>query len=305
MPHSLVVNFMPKTSIYPEYLTGRHIHALFLTLVSSVDKELGDRLHGEKANKGFGLSPILVMGNGASVIGNRSLGMGKPKPIRKTQSPITNHQSPNYQSLITNHQLPIPPSTPCWWRISLLDEVLFSKLTGLWLNLNPDRAFHLGSADLYITSILGSPQSSQPWSNFATYQQIYDRASETERNITFHLATPTAFRQGKFDSPLPTRDNVFKSLCDRWNTYSEIQINPEIIECIFTSRFDIKTEVVKNYDTHSFIGCVGEIGYRILGDASPETIKQINALADFAMFAGIGRKTTMGMGMVRRVIGNW
>jgi len=58
MPHSLVVNFMPKTPIYPEFLTGRHIHALFLTLVSSVDKELGDRLHAEKANKGFSLSPI-------------------------------------------------------------------------------------------------------------------------------------------------------------------------------------------------------------------------------------------------------
>jgi CRISPR-associated endoribonuclease Cas6 len=284
MPHSLVVNFMPKTPIYPEYLTGRHIHALFLTLVSSVDKELGDRLHGEKANKGFGLSPIVVVDG------------SKPK---------LKMRSANYELRITNYQSLIPPSSQCWWRISLLDEVLFSKLTGLWLNLNPDRAFHLGSADLYITSILGTPQSSQPWSNFATYQQIYDRASETERNITFHLATPTAFRQGKYDSPLPTRDNVFKSLCDRWNTYSEVPIDPEIIEYIFPSRFDIKTEVVKNYDTHSFIGCIGEIGYRILGDVEPLVIKQINALADFAIFSGIGRKTTMGMGMVRRVIGNW
>ena len=287
MPHSLVVNFMPKTPIYPEFLTGRHIHALFLTLVSSVDKELGDRLHGEKANKGFGLSPIQL-----AVSYDRNL--NKPQ-LKKAKS-----QQLKAKSLSWHHQ-EISPSTPCWWRITLLDEVLFSKLTGLWLNLNPDRAFHLGSADLYITSILGTPQSSQPWSNFATYQQIFDRASETERNITFHLATPTAFRQGKYDSPLPTRDNVFKSLCDRWNTYSEIPINPEIIEYIFPSRFEIKTEVVKNYDTHSFIGCVGEIGYRILGDASPETIKQINALADFAMFAGIGRKTTMGMGIARRV----
>jgi CRISPR-associated endoribonuclease Cas6 len=278
---------MPKTPIYPEYLTGRHIHALFLTLVSSVDKELGDRLHGEKANKGFGLSPI-------------QLAVSYDRNLNKPQLKKANSQQLKAKSLSWHHQ-EISPSTPCWWRISLLDEVLFSKLTGLWLNLNPDRAFHLGSADLYITSILGTPQSSQPWSNFATYQQIFDRASETERNITFHLATPTAFRQGKYDSPLPTRDNVFKSLCDRWNTYSEIPISPEIIEYIFPSRFEIKTEVVKNYDTHSFIGCVGEIGYRILGDASPETIKQINALADFAMFAGIGRKTTMGMGIARRV----
>ncbi len=288
MPHSLVVNFMPKTPIYPEYLTGRHIHALFLTLVSSVDKELGDRLHIEKANKGFSLSPIQQL----AFSGNSS---NRPNLKR------VNSQSPKPKSLCWHYQQDISTSTPCWWRITLLDEVLFSKLTGLWLNLNPDRAFHLGSADLYITSILGTPQSSQPWSNFATYQQIYDRASDSDRNITFHLATPTAFRQGKFDSPLPTRDHVFKSLCDRWNTYSEIQINSEIIEYIFPSRFDIKTEVVKNYDTHSFIGCVGEIGYRILGDASPETIKQINALADFAMFAGIGRKTTMGMGMAKRL----
>ena len=305
MPHSLVVNFMPKTPIYPEYLTGRHIHALFLTLVSSVDQELGDRLHQEKANKGFGLSPISVMGNGSLVMGKRSMSNASNKPKIKSpnhQSPITNHQFP------INYHLPksyIQSSTPCWWRITLLDEVLFSKLTGLWLNLNPDRLFHLGSADLYITSILGTPQSSQPWTNFATYQQIYDRASETERNITFHLATPTAFRQGKYDSPLPTRDNVFKSLCDRWNTYSEIQIPSEIIEPIFPSRFDIKTEVVTNYDKHHFIGCIGEIGYRILGEVEPEVVKQINALADFAMFAGIGRKTTMGMGMARRVMGDW
>lgn len=290
MPHSLVVNFMPKTPIYPEYLTGRHIHALFLTLVSSVDQELGDRLHGEKANKGFGLSPI------------QQLAFSSENNFQKPQLKRANSQQLKAKSLSWDYKREIPSSTPCWWRITLLDEVLFSKLTGLWLNLNPDRLFHLGSADLYITSILGTPQSSQPWTNFATYQQIYDRASDSDRNINFHLATPTAFRQGKYDSPLPTRDNVFRSLCDRWNTYSEIQINHEIIEYIFPSRFDIRTETVKNYDTHTFIGCIGEIGYRILGDISPEGIKHINALADFAMFTGIGRKTTMGMGMARRLL---
>ncbi|MCY7334076.1 MAG: CRISPR-associated endoribonuclease Cas6 [Pseudanabaena sp. CAN_BIN31] len=289
MPHSLVVNFIPKTPIYPEYLTGRHIHALFLTLVSSVDQELGDRLHGEKANKGFGLSPI------------QRLAFSPENSFQKPQLKRANSQQLTAKSLSWDYKREIQSSTPCWWRITLLDEVLFSKLTGLWLNLNPDRLFHLGSADLYITSILGTPQSSQPWTNFVTYQQIYDRASDCDRNITFHLATPTAFRQGKYDSPLPTRDNVFKSLCDRWNTYSEMQINHEILESIFPSRFDIRTEVVANYDKHHFIGCIGEVGYRILGDVAPEVVKQINALADFAMFAGIGRKTTMGMGMAKRL----
>ncbi|MFN5966360.1 MAG: CRISPR-associated endoribonuclease Cas6, partial [Pseudanabaena sp.] len=111
MPHSLVVNFMPKTPIYPEYLTGRHIHALFLTLVSSVDKELGDRLHGEKANKGFGLSPI-------------QLAVSYDRNLNKPQLKKANSQQLKAKSLSWHHQ-EISPSTPCWWRITLLDEVLF------------------------------------------------------------------------------------------------------------------------------------------------------------------------------------
>ncbi len=57
MPHSLVLNLLPQSPIPPQFLTGRHLHALFLTLVSSVDKELGDRLHDSTADKAFTLSP--------------------------------------------------------------------------------------------------------------------------------------------------------------------------------------------------------------------------------------------------------
>ncbi|XHX78541.1 MAG: hypothetical protein RBJ76_00960 [Stenomitos frigidus ULC029] len=42
MPHSLVLNLLPATPIPPGYLTGKHLHALFLTLVSSVDRALGE-----------------------------------------------------------------------------------------------------------------------------------------------------------------------------------------------------------------------------------------------------------------------
>ncbi|HEY9729049.1 MAG TPA: CRISPR system precrRNA processing endoribonuclease RAMP protein Cas6, partial [Chroococcales cyanobacterium] len=45
----------------------------------------------------------------------------------------------------------------------------------------------------------------------------------------------------------------------------------------------------------------GAMNFRILGDVEPLVIKQINALADFALYSGVGRKTTMGMGMLRRL----
>ena len=37
MTHGLVLNLIPRSPIYPDFLTGRHIHALFLTIVSAVN----------------------------------------------------------------------------------------------------------------------------------------------------------------------------------------------------------------------------------------------------------------------------
>ncbi|MEH2035776.1 CRISPR-associated endoribonuclease Cas6 [Nostoc sp.] len=275
MPHSLVLNLLPQSPIPPQYLTGRHLHALFLTLVSSVDSTLGDRLHDSTADKAFTLSPLQI--NSPLLKG----GKGGSK-------------------LQYSHQQPIPAGTPCWWRISLLDDTLFGKLTQLWLNLNPNRPWHLGPADLYITSIQGTPQSIQPWANATTYAQLYEEASDCNSSINLTFSTPTAFRQGQYDTTLPTRESVFNSLLSRWNKYSGIEFTQIAIESIFPSFVNIHTEIL--VDSRSkFIGIIGEVTYKILGAVEPIKIKQINALADFALYAGIGRKTTMGMGMTRRL----
>ncbi|MBD2344241.1 CRISPR-associated endoribonuclease Cas6 [Anabaena subtropica] len=272
MPHSLVLNLLPQSPIPPQYLTGRHLHALFLTLVSSVDRELGDRLHDSDADKAFTLSPLQI----AFTRGSKG------------------------SQLQYFHQQQISAGTPCWWRISLLDDTLFSQLTQLWLNLNPDHPWHLGPANLYITSIQGTPQSTQPWANATTYAQLYEQASESDRTFNFSFATPTAFRQGKFDTTLPTRECVFNSLLSRWHKYSGIEFSQIAIESIFPSFLNIHTEILAD-SRSKFIGILGQVNYRILGDVEPIQIKQINALANFALYAGVGRKTTMGMGMMRRL----
>lgn len=276
MPYSLVLNLLPTSPIPPQFLAGRHLHALFLTLVSSVDKELGSYLHDQKTEKAFTLSPLQVPQMGHS-------------KIRRG-----NH------ALQWEHKQVIPAGTPTWWRISLLDDTLFSNLTQLWLNLNPAHPWHLGPADLKITTILGTPQSTQPWANFCTYEHLYEQASDSDRQISFAFCTPTTFRQREYDSALPTRDSVFNSLLKRWKTYSNIEIVEPINEAIFPSFFDIRTEIIAEQRS-KFIGCIGNITYRILTDVEPIIIKQINALADFAIYSGIGRKTPMGMGMVRRL----
>ncbi len=276
MPHSLVLNLLPQSPIPPQFLTGRHLHALFLTLVSSVDRDLGDYLHESKADKPFTLSPL-------QVVRNRNSGI----------------RSQNH-TLQWEHTKPIAAGTPCWWRISLLDDTLFGKLTQLWLNLNPNHPWHLGPADLHITSILGTPQSTQPWANAISYAQLYEQSSDSDCQIDFFFSTPTAFRQSQHDCALPTRELVFNSLMKRWNQYSGIELAKNLLEPIFPSFFNIRTEIVAD-SRSKFIGCVGAMNFRIMGDVDSLTIKQINALANFALYSGVGRKTTMGMGMVRRL----
>ncbi|NER78285.1 MAG: CRISPR-associated endoribonuclease Cas6, partial [Leptolyngbya sp. SIO1D8] len=202
---------------------------------------------------------------------------------------------------------------PCWWRISLLEDRLFSQLNQLWLNLNPQHPWHLGPANLHITSILGTPQSTQPWANFCNYEQLYEQASEQERKLTLQFCTPTAFRQRKYDCALPTPSLVFGSLLRRWNHYSGQEFPSDILEAVQPSYFGIHTEVVTDprsqfqhtgattHPCNQFIGCVGKVTYQILGKPSPIAIKQLNTLADFAFYAGVGRKATMGMGITRRI----
>ncbi len=280
MPHSLVLNFSPTTPIPPGFTAGKNLHGLFLRLVSAVDTELGDRIHQNQSNKPFTLSPL---------------------------------QRGSHTALHWKHLKPISPGTPCWWRVSLLDDQLFGQLSGLWLNLNSDQPWHLGPANLHITSILGTPQSTQPWANFCNYTQMYEQASSTTRKLTLQFCTPTAFRQGKYDSSLPTAERVFTSLLRRWNRYSGLEFPPDILTTLQDSRVNIHTEVAvdpreqfqhtgaKTNPCNSFTGCVGKVTFQILGRVDAVTIQQLNALADFALYAGVGRKTPMGMGMVRRV----
>lgn len=267
MPHSLVLNLQPRSPIPVSHLSGRHLHALFLDLVRSQDPTLSETLHKQTSEKSFTLSALQTRSHNSFL---------------------------QYQ-----HQSPIAVATPCWWRISLLDDSLFSKLAHLWLSLDSKQPWHLGAADLRVTSILGTAQPKQPWAGFSSYAQLYDQASDRDRQIKLQFCTPTTFRQTKYDSALPTKELVFQSLLRRWNQYSEIPFSEAIIEPIFPSYFDIRTEIVMD-SRSKLIGCVGEVTFTILGDAEAEMIRQINTLANFALYAGVGRKTPMGMGMVRR-----
>ncbi|NJK38716.1 MAG: CRISPR-associated endoribonuclease Cas6 [Oscillatoriales cyanobacterium RM2_1_1] len=285
MPYSLVLNLLSGAPISKQHLSGRHLHALFLELVQSVDPNLSTILHQQTTDKAFTLSPLQVLSHS--------------QLNRKNSSPAEPIQS-NSSSLQFQQDRSISAGTPCWWRVSLLDEGLFGQLMHLWLNLNPNQPWHLGGAELCVTSILSNPQPHQPWAGFISYAQMFQDASDTERQLQLKFCTPTTFRLTKYDCALPSKELVFKSLLRRWNQYSEMPILEEVLEPIYPSFFEIRTEMVTD-SRSKLIGCVGNVTFQILGEVEPLVIQQINTLADFAFYAGVGRKTPMGMGIVRRI----
>jgi CRISPR-associated endoribonuclease Cas6 len=79
---------------------------------------------------------------------------------------------------------------------------------------------------------------------------------QTNREFDFLFATPSPFRQGKFDSALPTRELVFNSLLNRWNRYSGIPFYSIALDSIFPSFFDIQTKLADEaYKNQSFGLC--------------------------------------------------
>ncbi len=291
MPYSLVLNLIPRSPLPKTHLSGRHLHALFLDLVRSVDVDLATGLHRQTTDKAFTLSPLQY------AVGEAGGKRRSIQPVGRSSKGFGSVSALQFQ-----HDRAIPAGTPCWWRISLLDDGLFSQLTQLWLRLSPGQPWHLGGVELNVASVLGTPQPSQPWANVASYGQLLAQASEEERSLSLQFCTPTTFRQTKYDSALPTKELVFQSLLRRWNRFADIPLEEEILEPIYPSFFDIHTEIA--IDSRSkFIGCMGVITFQILGGVEPGVIRQLNALADFAFYAGVGRKTPMGMGMVRRIGG--
>lgn len=137
------------------------------------------------------------------------------------------------------------------------------------------------------------------------FKDIISQA-KAKKTIEVEFITPTTFRTGDIDTPLPLPRFVFSNWLWKWNAFCQNEsekIPNDVIryveEMCFISNMNIHSEI---FDTgkEKIIGFVGRCTFsfsRIL----PEVRKYLNALADFAEFAGTGRKTTYGMGLTKRL----
>jgi CRISPR-associated endoribonuclease Cas6 len=183
------------------------------------------------------------------------------------------------------------------WRVTLLEDDLFEPL---WAGVQA-----VGEIDL------NGRTWPVRWPDARIVRRSYEfllTSVQPTESISLKFLSPTTFRQGDLDLPLPEPMAVFRSWLSQWNEFapSHRHIDTEILDVVYASvavsAHRLRTEW-HDLGYSQIVGFVGEVTFDIL-DArrlNQAVVWQLNALADYAEFCGTGRKTTHGMGQTRRI----
>ena len=135
-----------------------------------------------------------------------------------------------------------------------------------------------------------------PWVGASDYA-LLAKTPMTLDKLTLKFLSPTSFKlnAGQGIQPFPLPESVFGSLHRRWNAFAPEELQFSKMQWTgLVSDYELKTQKIRMENSVE-IGAVGCVQYRF---PNPEQARIATILAHFAFFAGVGRKTAMGMGQV-------
>jgi len=198
-------------------------------------------------------------------------------------------------------------------RLTILDDsfrdfFLFNFLPNL------DNHFPLLWMDFKISSYSYS-KNVHNLAGFKSYAELScDYSHNYSRSVMLKFISPTLFRNGDIDIPLPDPVNVYRNLLHSWNAFSPkvFAIEDDWLyfakNAIVVNRIDeLKTERIslaggQRGAVTGFTGCV-EYSLiskkklsRLFQDYYSQGASIFNTLSAFSFFCGVGARTTIGMG---------
>lgn len=264
--YSVVLELLVRHEATVPVAMGHLVHALFLSLVRRFDVALSGRLHDEPAYRPFTVSPLLGI-------------------VQK------------------EGQIAFRPGQRCYLRVTMLDGGnLWHSLSSYVLGAGPVTV-RLGSSELQLVRLF-STSSVDPsgWASTTDWQSL--AAIPAARSITFSFLSPTAYHLGDGEFLLfPEALPLWESLLRVWNRYAPTTYQMEkqavrecVAKCTAVAECNVSTETL-HYPKYTQKGFVGTCRYSITGRG--KDIQSLAVLAAFALYSGIGYKTTMAMGQVR------
>lgn len=275
--HAIVINLIAQESGSLPGTVGELAHAAFYAAVDAVDPALAAQIHDAQERKAFSLSPLY-----------------------------------GYRQSTTDQRIHVSAGQPGWLRLGLLDEelfavfmqhILYSGLTG------GEASIRLGRIGFTITEALGSP-GSHPWVDYTTWDALSSLHEISERWVV-EFASPTAIRWGEADNKVrrveifPTPRLAIASLRTLWDRTTGAQWGRDFEEWVDRNIavgriWHWQTEPFR-YQKQIYVGGLGKLEYRVLDGRNRDNVAHFNRLLNLAFYAGVGYKTTHGLGQMRVV----
>lgn len=261
---SVVLRLQPDRPLTNVVSLGRAAHAGFLKLINQVNPGLAWDLHRSTVNP-FTIA-ISTAGNTSDVTAT-----GKAALIDLRIASIESKVS----SLLRN-----------------LQSSWIAQLTLMNVKCKVVRIF--------------TETGAHPWVQESTFLEILNnglaRARRGELEVEFRFLSPTSFSlaESRLSMPLPWPRLVFQSLAQRWNAFSPVPLWINWLEfdrCVSISDCRVRTYRV-DFGRFGEIGFVGTCRFVLAKGTELELRRSLHALAEFAFFSGVGKKTSMGMGFV-------
>ncbi len=274
---SVDVRVYPLADALLPYPSGHLTYALVLDWVRSADPSLAKRCHDDAKFKPF------------------------------TVSSLTSRVRPEEE------QVHIPKYTECRFRFTTLDQRLYDVLSSVVCGLLAKKArLEIAGHTFQLLDVFQEPDSDQEGApepgrrslgRLTSFSELVCLAAPV-RTVTLRFHSPTAFRQNLRNLPIPLPLQVFGGLRRKWESYSPVPLPAplpdEVLDDIVISQLRLSSKLWV-YPKHKSVGAVGRCTYELLGKHDEQTLRALSVLADFAFFAGVGYRTTMGMGQCSRI----
>jgi CRISPR-associated endoribonuclease Cas6 len=271
--HSLMLNLValqPGSLLGP---VGELAHAAFYAMIQAVDADLSSQMHDAQVRAAFTLSPLFGFGH-------EEKGKG----------------------------IVVQPGQTGWLRVTLLDDQLFAVLVRRLLTQSHPQ-IQLGKMACAITDIWGTPES-HPWAGYTTLAALAAQTEVRQRWVV-EFASPTAVRWGEADNgvrrvevfPMPRM--ALAGLRSRWDKLTGETWGREFEEWV---ERNVMVGRVWRWETRPFAfqrqlytGGLGKLEYRLMDTTDARAAAHLHRLLQLGFYAGIGSKTTHGMGQMRLV----
>ncbi|WP_159426192.1 CRISPR-associated endoribonuclease Cas6 [Desulfolucanica intricata] len=249
---------------------GQVLHAFFLDGVRTLNPGLAEELHGSVPIKPFTVSPL----------------WGR----------VT----------FEDNRWRLFPGEDYNFRITSIDPQLSHWLLDSWARSLPNEINLAGAGFKVIGYTLES--SKHPWAGSTSYEEIYSSVVSRPRvpgRVSIEFYSPTTFRSRGSNYPLPDPQKVFLNLLQKWNYYSPVNLGDNFIEFIeenvFPSSYKIQTRIM-HFNNYKQVGFTGTCSFSIRRQSEDIMTRVMHMLAEYSFYAGVGYKTTMGMGQGRAVL---